>query len=212
MNLPPFTIDQNPCWQIIPTFSNPLASCFIDLEICKKLYDLASDQDWIEDSELDGSLGATTINKKLLNSQPEIAEFIRYKCLSYIIDVLNYQTDIQFTSSWLTRTYKGGACLQHSHTNSWYSGIIYFGEYDEDSAPIEFYDPVHKTINVEPFNYNYFNSRTWRVEPKTSMMLMFPSYVRHKVLIHKTDALRYSLAFNIMPKGLVGHDDSIFEY
>lgn len=212
MNIPPFTTDQDPYWQVMPVFSSPIASCAIDFDISKQLYDLAPDQEWLEDYEADGSNGATTLDKQWLNSHPEIAEYIRDKCLSYIIDVMNYQTDIQFTSSWLTRTYNGGSCLQHSHTNSWYSGIIYFGAYDEDSAPLTFFDPLHKTINVEAFDYHYFNSTSWDIEPRTNMMLMFPSWLQHKVQLHKTDTKRYSLAFNLMPKGPAGHDDSVFEY
>jgi|TARA_B100000035_G_C20987132_1_gene548352 uncharacterized protein (TIGR02466 family) len=199
-------------WNVIPTFANPITSTFIDPEICNKLSDLVSNQDWIEDSEEAGTLGATTFDKHLLDSQTEIGGYVKQKCIDYVIDVLNYQIDIQLVSSWLTRTYKGGSCQQHSHYNSWYSGIIYFGEYDNDSAPIEFYDPVYKSIFPEPFNYNYYNSRSWRMDPKTNMMIIFPSHLQHKVLTHRSEILRYSLAFNIMPKGTVGHDDSVFEY
>lgn len=212
MSYPPLITDRDPYWQIYPTFSNPISSCYIDFNITKKLYDIKDTYEWLEDTDDDGKNGAITKHKNVLGDHPEIAEYIRDKCLSFVIDTMKYQCDIQFSSSWLARTYKGGSCLQHSHTNSWYSGIVYFGAYDEDSAPIVFYNPLYNCISPEPFEYNYFNSNSWEVKPKTNMMLMFPSCVQHKVLLHKTDTKRYALAFNIMPKGPVGHDDSVFEY
>ena len=44
------------------------------------------------------------------------------------------------------------------------------------------------------------------------MIIFFPSYMCHKVCEHKDDTLRHSLAFNIMPTGIVGEGDSMFVY
>jgi len=212
MSYPPFALDQEPYWQIVPTFSSPISTCNIDFNITKQLYDFKDTVEWLEDIEDDGCLGAVTKDKNILSKLPDVEKHLRDKCLSYVIDTMKYPCDIQFTSSWFTRTYEGGRCERHSHTNSWLSGIVYFGAYDNDSAPLVFYNPNHITINVEPFDYNYFNSLSWELRPRTNMMVLFPSSLQHQVLIHKTDIKRYSLAFNIMPKGSVGHDDSNFEY
>ena len=52
------------------------------------------------------------------------------------------------------------------------------------------------------------NSHTWFMYPQPKLLLFFPSYLRHKINIHKISKIRKSLAFNIIPVGKYGEGDS----
>ena len=42
------------------------------------------------------------------------------------------------------------------------------------------------------------------------MLVLFPSYLNHKILEHKSEFPRYSLAFNIVPIGEYVDEDSTY--
>ena len=43
-------------------------------------------------------------------------------------------------------------------------------------------------------------------------IVFFPSCMHHKQLKNNSQDIRYSLAFNFMPKGKTGRGDSVFNY
>ena len=44
------------------------------------------------------------------------------------------------------------------------------------------------------------------------MLIIFPSYLHHKIEKNTFDEVRHSLAFNVMPDGIIGENDSTFVY
>ena len=44
------------------------------------------------------------------------------------------------------------------------------------------------------------------------MLIIFPSYLHHKIEKNTFDEVRHSLAFNVMPDGATGDVDSKFIY
>ncbi len=46
------------------------------------------------------------------------------------------------------------------------------------------------------------------ITPAHGRLCLFPSYLRHKVEKNESDVTRYSLAFNILPKGRWNVQDS----
>jgi uncharacterized protein (TIGR02466 family) len=109
-------------------------------------------------------------------------------------------------SSWLTKTRP--SCLDnlHNHNNSWLSGVYYpkgdpgFGirfDYDNTST---FYTP--------PTEYNIFNSESWVVTAEDNLLILFFSQLRHKIMPNESTKDRFSLAFNILPRGKFGMGDS----
>ena len=47
--------------------------------------------------------------------------------------------------------------------------------------------------------------------PSPKLLLLFPSYLRHQVLVHDNDKPRSSLAFNVVPLGHWGEHDSSYD-
>ena len=123
-----------------------------------------------------------------------------------------YDNDFIITTSWFTKTKKGQQSIFHSHKNSFYSGVYYFGDYSEDSASISFENPLTPffDFHMYPSELNIKNSQTWEITPQKNLLILFPSYVRHTIMRSEDDVVRESLAFNIVPIGEYGASDSIY--
>ena len=77
------------------------------------------------------------------------------------------------------------------------SGAFYL----KGKAPIIFQHP-YKDITTyfwkESFieKWNVANSGQWRCKPKPNVLLLFPGWVEHKVLMNNEDTDRISISFN----------------
>ena len=119
---------------------------------------------------------------------------------------LGYDQEIKITTSWLTAIAPNATPTLHRHSNSWFSGVYYFQ--DLSYSGLEFKNPIERDIDLK----NSKLTGNWRLEPKKNRLVVFPSYLYHKIEKNTSDEVRHSLAFNIMPDGIVGSVDSEFEY
>ena len=206
------TLRTNDGWEIYPLFAKPVCTHHVGDEMCLDLQDMALQCEWIEDDGTDGCNGALTKKKNVLEMNQEVKQRLHDIVLDYVIRTMGYLCDIQFTTSWFARTYEHGFCQEHMHSNSWFSGIVYFGEYDEKSSDIQFVESNPHSVYVQTMEYNFFNSFSWNIKPEHGLIMMFPSDLRHRVLRNKSEWTRNALVFNVMPKGEVGIQDSTFQY
>lgn len=218
MNYPPLIVYDSSTkngveWQVTPAFSTPISITKIEDSICLELKKLCDSTEWEDDPIEYGKKGGISKNLHILDSSELLSTYFKSMCLSLVKGVLGYNMEeVQITTSWFTKTEENGSCIEHSHCNSWYSGVVYFGEYDSDSSKLQFATNPVSICPMKVFQYNFLNSRTWNVYPGTGMMVLFPSQTRHKVVESLNKTTRYSMAFNVMPKGDVGEKDSSFIY
>ena len=67
------------------------------------------------------------------------------------------------------------------------------------------YDEILKFCEINgKVIFNLYNSKEWIYKPQNGLLLLFPSELYHKVKENKSKHLRHSLAFNVMPTGLLG--------
>lgn len=130
--------------------------------------------------------------------------------------ILRYEsTSVQVTTSWLTKTSRGEHSAFHTHKNSFFSGVLYFDTI-EGGANIEFtnFNVSPRTIDVNPpAERNPYNSNVISIAVGANMLLFFPSYLFHRIGTHQADEPRYSLAFNLLPDGLMSTTaDSEYHY
>lgn len=126
-------------------------------------------------------------------------------------DVMEYNnTEFKMTTSWVTKTVKNSMSHYHAHKNSVFSGVLYLSG-GEDLAPIEFKNYNTQDILLDVEKYNIYNSDVWQLYPQKNMIIFFRSNLMHKIGHQKTDADRYSIAFNYFPEGNIGCDDSSLE-
>lgn len=126
-------------------------------------------------------------------------------------NVLEYNsTDFKMTTSWITKTNPGGYSKSHNHGNSFMSGVFYYDDYDDASSAILF-EPQNfpkNTFQILADNTNNYNCTNIQIFPQKNLLILFPSYLYHKITYNNSDKARYSLAFNISPVGKIGCDDS----
>ena len=124
-------------WTIQPLFPKPLASSKINEEVCDILCDDVQDYEFTLDIEETGTEGGITTNKHVLHNKPALLDYFTRKVRECMCR-LGYHCDIQITTSWYTVTFPGGYSAEHAHCNSWYSAVVYFADYDDDSSQIQF--------------------------------------------------------------------------
>ena len=118
-------------------------------------------------------------------------------------EVLMFENiDYRIFSSWITKTSPQSFSAQHSHSNSWLSGV-YYPKFNP-SFGIKFYHDSISQFFTQPKKYNIYNSSDWTVIPEENYLILFFSQLRHQIMPNLSSEDRYSLAFNIIPKGKFG--------
>ena len=147
---------------------------------------------------------------RVLERYPNIKKILLNEWNSLVKVFLKYDNEFIISTSWITNTYPDSYSQKHIHKHSFYSGIYYFDEYSEESAKIEIANPLtdKENFNLIPTEYNMNNSKVWWVQPTPKQLIFFPSYLEHQILKQQDDAIRKSLAFNIIPTGEYGQADS----
>ena len=152
-----------------------------------------------------------TKDRRILKQYPKVEKILLTHFKKFAKDVLDCDNDFAITTSWFTKIEKDQYSEFHRHKNSFYSGVYYHDEYSDDSGNIEFDSPIH---GLSDFfitnNTNLQNSCSWQIPPIKNLLLLFPSYLNHRIGNHKEDSPRHSLAFNIVPIGEYGGADSTY--
>ena len=121
-------------------------------------------------------------------------------------------TDFCITTSWITKSAPGETSHIHNHRNCFYSGIFHL-QVPPNSGEICFENYLETNyIKLLASEYNIHNSSHYTMMPRNGTILFFPSMIHHRVLPNNSEEVRYSLAFNLMPKGKVGEGDSFHEF
>ena len=154
--------------------------------------------------------GYISKNYQLLN----IAEFINIKKIlmenvrTYVFDILRVRNSYQLymSTSWANKHDTSDYSQEHSHNNSIVSGIYYISV-EDSSGDLVFANPnanLGLSLELNLQDFNQFNSNEAIVVPKNGDLFLFPSSLRHKVEKNKSPNQRYSIAFNVMAKGMYG--------
>ncbi len=164
--------------------------------------------------ELKGDPECIKISKdvRILKKYPKIEKILLKKFKDFAKDTFLYDNDFSISTSWITKAEKGQSSELHNHKNSFYSGIYYYDEYSDKSGKIIFSSPIASFPDfwVCPSKYIIQNSTDWTITPTKGLLLLFPSYLKHKIHRHLDEVPRYSLAFNIVPRGTYGAVDSVY--
>jgi uncharacterized protein (TIGR02466 family) len=203
----------NDRWNVLPTFSTPLANTILNNVNTDEVIDCIDEYKFVtipsaEDNSSENSKISTS--RCVLDDFPSLKQQLTEVSGDYISNILLYDTQVRITTSWFTKLGKGGYSHLHNHTNSWFSGIFYFDDYDEDSGGIQFMT-FQSGFEVMTKDTNIYNSTNWMFPPSKNMLVLFPSKLIHKILPHNSDKTRYSLAFNMVPAGVIGNGDSLLD-
>ena len=202
---------------MLDMFSIPLIHCELDedtseLRQCTD-YVLNTNQvdvDEYKTFEKSGLKETFDFEFRVLEQFPKMKQMFTHISNRLIKEGLNYDNELEISSSWFTKTHKGESSPMHDHKNCVFSAVYYYGDYDDKVGNLIFKNPI---VNLTSYRLNVgksnkFNTYDIEITPQSGSLLIFPSYVSHKIDVHKSVIPRLSLAFNMVPVGQYGIGDS----
>jgi len=152
---------------------------------------------------------SVSISKSILELEnfSDLKKQLTNELNNFFHNVMNYESEFKITTSWFTKSQKSQSSNYHNHNNSMFSGILYL-QTDENSGDISFEDFNNRRYKLNVKEYNIYNCTEYQIKPIDGLLILFPSEVHHKILKNNSNIVRHSLAFNIIPVGEIGSDDS----
>lgn len=139
---------------------------------------------------------------KIKNLKIEIEKHVEY----YLHEILKYKMDYKFINSWITKTNPGGYSHPHTHANTFLSGVYY--PLGNDSFKIKFIKKDMGFFSIATTENNLLTGSDVTLDiVNDSTLLFFPSSIKHSIEKNNSNIERYSIAFNINPKGFIGEGD-----
>ena len=174
-----------------------------------------SEMNYLKNLETINSIGNTMSKEKyVLNQKPFVKLKNKFQiCLQdYFDKIIQPKNDVQpyITQSWCAYTTQKEHHHSHTHPNSIVSGVFYVDVEDGKDA-INFHRNMERYIDIEPIEYNHYNSTSWYFNVNKNDLLLFPSNLQHEVQYKQLDNRRISLAFNVFVKGTIGNYTSATE-
>tara|TARA_B100000029_G_C17268130_1_gene848791 strand:+ start:115 stop:720 length:606 start_codon:yes stop_codon:yes gene_type:complete len=188
------------------------ASYMYTFQITENTDILKDNKETYNDLIVESGTASISHNVRVLEKYPKIKKIFLNKFKKIAKEEHGYDEEFVITTSWFTKTEKGQFSNMHLHTNSFYSGVYYYDEYTNDSSACRYESPLlaFPSYTLVPREYNLKNSFNWKIFPTKNLLVFFPSYIKHMVEPNREDVTRYSLAFNIVPKGPYGEGDSTY--
>lgn len=191
-------------FEISGVFPVPIFHTELDREFTEKELNFCKNQ--INDAN--DNIGNNTSNNNYLLEEKELKDiknFIEKNIKVYMDNIVCPADDTQvyITQSWINYNGKNQFHHEHSHPNSYISGVLYI-KADETIDSINFTNRQHSFIQPLIKNYNIWNSKEWWYPVKSKKLIIFPSSVTHNVFQKNDSNIRISLAFNTFVKGNIG--------
>jgi uncharacterized protein (TIGR02466 family) len=190
--------------EIISIFPTPVYRCFFSRQFSiqeKTFFDKQL-------QNLKINIGNTvTNNSYVLNAKPlrNIKKELELRLQDYLNNVICAEvgTQLYITQSWMNQTLTNEWHHEHTHTNSYVSGVLYLSA-DKNNDKI-FFDS-HRYSHITPFLKinNSWNSPAYWLPVETGNLIMFPSSLAHRVNSKDGSNERVSLSFNTFIKGKLG--------
>jgi len=145
-------------------------------------------------------------NLNILDEISFLREEIYNNVKNYLNNIMKLKMDFQFTTSWVTKTFSNGYSQEHKHPNSFLSGVYY--PIGNENFKIKFHKEKNiwgtEQIEINDLNADWYNFNI----TENSVLILFPSNLRHSIEKNLSDKIRYSIAFNTLPLGEMGTGDS----
>lgn len=139
---------------------------------------------------------------------PELAELFGevQKRLDEVHRAFDFAASMRqvITEAWININKKGHFNYSHDHPGSLFS-CVYYVKGGPDKGALEFKTPIAAhtyTISNEMVGaFNAFTGHAMVVPPVTGDLLIFPSWLSHRVNMSRSDEDRISIAFNSRAAG-----------
>ena len=139
---------------------------------------------------------------RILNTYTKSKDQIMNHFYSFIEGVYGWDIEFAIIASWIVKLEKGGQVDLHNHSNSMFSGCLYYDEYEKNATDdsLHFVNPIakHSSYYLYPRRSNPYTDN-FSVKPQHNLLVFFPSHIEHKTQVYMSDTPRYCLAFNMIP-------------
>lgn len=200
--------------KIIPVFAKPLA--MFEYDTPKELQNFLINQKQREnESHVHGGVSENV----MLLREPELQdlrETILSAAAEFARELLGIDTyEMIDVCSWVSIKRPTQIHTPHIHPNSVISGVYFFDEHTND-MPLIFEDEIAsvnsfilrpKILHDNNAPFPLFKSIP--VDAKKNTIVMFPSFLKHGVIVNNSPFNRYSFAFNLLPKEGLGSEDTL---
>ena len=171
----------------------------LNVDLVKLAYKLKGENNFVETTEQKG-FQSVIYNPKDFK---ETNQFIHLQInninnfLQQYSIIKNYDWNVK--GIWFNINPKYSFNNLHTHSDCDFSAVYYL-QVPKNSGSIVFENPNSVMLNHKffqyPFNYNEINSNSYKVEPQEDMLILFPSYLPHRVQQNLSDKDRICLSFN----------------
>jgi len=173
--------------------TNKIIDYFLEIE--------SKDRNTVANRYTDGSYTSFYSQENIINLNllEQIKSFMS-NSVRQVHSMTGLTGNLSFTQSWFNINRKHSYHEQHHHCPNIWSGVYYLKASEED-ATISFINKnlldvswpykAKKEINTD------YNSTQTVCKVKSGMLLIFPSYLHHKVDQHVSNNERISIAFNM---------------
>ncbi|MEZ5491987.1 MAG: putative 2OG-Fe(II) oxygenase [Gammaproteobacteria bacterium] len=176
---------------ILPIFPEPIVA-YNDVEVdLEKIHGLYDKQEWKSTNSEDNADYFLQISKnlKVLDENANLKKAFVDIINDYTKNVMLYENTFYMTTSWFTKTEKNKISVLHNHGNAMFSAVYYFDLPEGKKSKITFEKPVTNQFDLKPTTYNVLNGPSYVFELGNDTVLIFPSYLKHKVNRHENDAM-----------------------
>ena len=168
-----------------------------DTRVVKAFLDDCDMETWPDDIGKGTTSSRQVENLLHINEFEDIRKAIEERVAEYCDDAGLEPVDIG--KSWINYQKQEGYVASHRHELSIVSGA-YYPIAEEGSAPIVFDSPIRTPRMAEIHNKaTDFTANNMEFEPKSGMLILFPSWLYHYSLPNKT-AKRITISFNTFHK------------
>jgi uncharacterized protein (TIGR02466 family) len=156
--------------------------------------------------------GAYTVDQQILDNEifNEVKEEVVGLCKQLSESYCHVVEKLRICNSWGNVIAYGQSIRNHRHNNSYLSGSFYLSG---GSSFIITNFGSHDLFGFMP-KINGGNYRSWdsfSIRPKAGGVVVFPSGLFHSVVPSKDREKRYSVAFNVVPQGVIGVPTSLLD-
>ena len=179
--------------EIHPSFSTPILYHHLDEEVANdikillepRLSDLAHHPTQTQLSDFGISKKIFDLQKEIPILEQEIEQSVEFFCKDWGV---NKPRNIDY---WIQDYKNNHYHSRHNHPLSFISGI-YWVRANEHASILKIYSPnPYDSFPIE------FASSHIDIQPKEGLLVLFPSYLYHEVLVNNSNSVRTTIAFNL---------------
>jgi uncharacterized protein (TIGR02466 family) len=144
-----------------------------------------------------------------LHERSEVVDMVAFfqRCAADYLSALKYDPalELRLQCCWASTLLQADRFEMHQHANSFLSGAFYL-EVGAGAKPIRFRDPrpQARTLDLPVELELRINRRYYEIDASSGQLVLFPSWLEHRVRASYSDSARTSVSFNITVHGEVG--------